>query len=514
MYCRNCGKEIRDGSRFCPYCGMSCAEEPSSKPGENLVISEPVDGPLHVEPPVPVKPPKKKWSGPKKAFVTLVSLLGVVAVCAAVLTVIVMFSPAKEVSDALEHADYDNAVSVYRSDVQGVFFQEKLLDFLLSRQTSGMLDAYESGELTYEEARGKLEALAQMPEMEAASDCAQQLEMLDELFASKKAYRAAEEYYADGDYAAALAEYKNVVESDSNYDLAQERIVEATDGYREEILNQVGTPESDAAYETAITLVNTALSVLPGDEQLTQKLDELKSSYSASVKSRALTDGSVAISEGRFEDAFSLISDALQRNEGDPELQALLASAQTEYVSYVGGQVADLVSQDDYDGALALIDAALSVLPGNETLQNLRSQTENAKPVRLSDMTVSDSNYLERPEDGEVYVDVIGTVYSPSNLLEMELYEDRAFFTVYLGGAYSRLSGTAAVRDNSDSTNGWLMVYGDNSELLYSVELSRTTAPVTIQADLTGVQWLTFQGTAENWDRLYVLLSELVLFRS
>lgn len=27
MYCKNCGKEISEGARFCPYCGKSVADE-------------------------------------------------------------------------------------------------------------------------------------------------------------------------------------------------------------------------------------------------------------------------------------------------------------------------------------------------------------------------------------------------------------------------------------------------------------------------------------------------------
>ncbi|MDO4745570.1 MAG: zinc-ribbon domain-containing protein [Bacillota bacterium] len=42
MYCRNCGGEIADGSRFCSHCGSQVAEAPKPEPAEPIVHTEPV----------------------------------------------------------------------------------------------------------------------------------------------------------------------------------------------------------------------------------------------------------------------------------------------------------------------------------------------------------------------------------------------------------------------------------------------------------------------------------------
>ena len=43
MYCRNCGREIADGSRFCSYCGnaVEAAVEPEIKVSEVHTQQEP-----------------------------------------------------------------------------------------------------------------------------------------------------------------------------------------------------------------------------------------------------------------------------------------------------------------------------------------------------------------------------------------------------------------------------------------------------------------------------------------
>ncbi|BAL00614.1 hypothetical protein OBV_34150 [Oscillibacter valericigenes Sjm18-20] len=43
MYCRKCGKEIKAGSKFCPYCGTAVQRAvPASKPQENPAVQQPV----------------------------------------------------------------------------------------------------------------------------------------------------------------------------------------------------------------------------------------------------------------------------------------------------------------------------------------------------------------------------------------------------------------------------------------------------------------------------------------
>lgn len=41
MYCRNCGKEIKDGSRFCLYCGQAVQ---GGNPGAQGTVPPPACG--------------------------------------------------------------------------------------------------------------------------------------------------------------------------------------------------------------------------------------------------------------------------------------------------------------------------------------------------------------------------------------------------------------------------------------------------------------------------------------
>ena len=46
MYCSDCGKEIRDSAKFCPYCGTTVAanaETEKNDSAENIVREEPAE---------------------------------------------------------------------------------------------------------------------------------------------------------------------------------------------------------------------------------------------------------------------------------------------------------------------------------------------------------------------------------------------------------------------------------------------------------------------------------------
>lgn len=80
MYCRNCGKEISNGTNFCNYCGaaqnISSAQNAQSFYQTNEEQHSPVDSkPVYAE----SRPPKKKSKGPLR-FIIPIAVVAVVFV--------------------------------------------------------------------------------------------------------------------------------------------------------------------------------------------------------------------------------------------------------------------------------------------------------------------------------------------------------------------------------------------------------------------------------------------------
>lgn len=127
MFCKNCGKEIRDGAIFCPACGKRTADVGSSpvQPTGNVTGNPPTP---HVSPTLvePVAPSKKK-SNRKK--IIGIGVAAVAAILAIVLAAVLIFgsspkSVAKKFTDALAEFDGKAMVKLVPDEVAKYFAKE------------------------------------------------------------------------------------------------------------------------------------------------------------------------------------------------------------------------------------------------------------------------------------------------------------------------------------------------------------------------------------------------------
>ena len=79
---------------------------------------------------------------------------------------------------------------------------------------------------------------------------------------------------------------------------------------------------------------------------------------------------------------------------------------------------------------------------------------------------------------------------------------------------YKRIKGRIAVADDSEKATGQFTIYGDNGKILYnSGEMSRTTAPIDVDVDISGAQWITVGVTNPDWGYFRLLVSDFVLYK-
>ena len=115
MYCGTCGKELRDGAKFCDECG---AIQPAAIPENQKPKTEP-EAVAPVEPVIPVaQTPEKPRKKVNKKFLAIIAAVLVVAVTAAI--VIPIFFPGKEtiyVCVSETHYDADgNKIAYFESE--------------------------------------------------------------------------------------------------------------------------------------------------------------------------------------------------------------------------------------------------------------------------------------------------------------------------------------------------------------------------------------------------------------
>lgn len=489
MYCNNCGKQIKDDAKFCPFCGSVIEEQTGSTTDDSTVT-------LPGRKKNKEKKPKKKRNKGKIVFFSVLVIL-VVAVIAGIS--LYFTSPAHQLTSRLKKQDYERVESIYSSKVKGDMIQRFLANRMLQSGITGIMEDYGANKVDFDQAKDYLTTVGKLEGIDAAEEAKFQLDKLSKLSKSKSAYEAAEAYYAAGDYAAAISQYQNVAQEDTeNYENAQNQIKNATDSYRSQILEKVGTPSTADQYKTAIALVETALKVMPDDAELTSKLNELKSGYAANVKTVAMTEGTDALAAQNYAKAFSLIQAALELNPEDSELLTLLSSSETDYENYIIDVVDGYLSEDNYNKAITELTTALKVLPNSEKLNEKLDSVKTSQPISLTTLTPINGGFEwddGTPEDpfGNVFNDAV-------NFAIFSAYWSDEYSAEYrLYGEYSELRFSVAPhKEIPEDGDSQVQIYADDHLIFTSDTIRRKTDRKDYTIKINNTEYIKIVVTADN----------------
>ena len=526
MRCNYCGAEVKEGMKFCPGCGQEIQQGKGSSDHGSGTIFQPGEGkkrefngqkvPNASQPPKEPSKNKKVKKKRKKAPIILGFVLVVILAAGGSVLAFYVKSPARKIVSRISQEDYSDIEQLYKKKVKGHFVQEKLLNQLAEKDCATILDDFKTEKITYEEASEKLNAYLTLGSKTLETAFGEQEKTLESLNSSMEAYKKAEELYEDGNYEEAMEAYAQVSEDDSNYEEAQSKLSQCVENYKTEILNQTENPEDEQGYETAIQTIAVAADILPDDEDLAKRLTELKDSYAAMLKSDALDHGTQYMNEGNYEELFTLLKKAQEVNEGDSELENLKKSAEDAYVKAVQDTVDSYLANDNYDDAITYLKSATRVLESNSTLTALLQQVQENVPVKLCDLKISESDSFESGEELKVMEDSVGNIYSPGNLYKFTPYSGRkGYASYYANGEYTRMTGTIAVADDSSKDTGIVTVYDENEKILYTTgEITRTTAPIKVDVDLSGVKWFTVCAEDKGSWGFNCFISDFVLYKN
>lgn len=505
MRCNYCGAEINKEMKYCPVCGKELGKAAGSADHGAGTIFQPSDynTDQHVEDTDIViepadEPGKKKEKKPKKGKkMKRILIMILVAVLVIVIGGGAFFftSSAKEVVNNIKKGNITTAQQAYDNGVDGKFIEERLFKVLAEKECNTALEQFQKGKKEYEEANAIFEAYKALGADEIEIFLTEKAEVLNKLNASMEAYAKAEKLYTDGKYAEAMENYSQVIEDDTNYEDAQEKLSDCVEKYTKDILEGMKQVETIEEYEEAIETLTIALQIVEDNEDLSNRLAELEEEYAALLKSEALSNGTQYIKDGKFQELFELLEKACEKNSGDKELTNLQKTAEDEYVKIVQEAVDDFLEDDQYDEAVKYLKEAVKILDTNSKLKELLNEVQENVPVELSSMKISESEYFEAGAELSVMEDNIGNIYSPGNLYKLSPCNPStpAYATIYLKGEYTRVKGTIAVADDcGTSDTGKVSILDENGKVLYtSGTMSRTTAPKTIDVDLSGVEWMT-----------------------
>lgn len=362
-FCVECGAKMKNESEFCYRCGA-----PYPVSDETVYMQRRAE--YRKRKRLAERAEQKK----RRGHIIRAAVFGAVI---AALLIYVWYSPARRAGTLAMEGNIDSADSIYESRVANRAFEKTVAKLIVPVEADAVYRAYNHEAISYQDAYLRLEELEKIEGADGRA--AKRLSDLTALSDSKNAYYQAEAYAASGDVRNAMLEYRQVIQSDERYDEAQEKADTEEAAYRKLVLDTVGTPSSNEEYARAIQYLTDAVSVLPDDNTLSDKLSTLQSEYAQKIYVDYTSAADRCVSADQYPEALSLLSTALEYNADDSDLKAKISDVQSKYEDYARQQVNTLIADKDYAAAQAIVSRLASALPDSTVAAELESAISSAQ---------------------------------------------------------------------------------------------------------------------------------------
>lgn len=342
---------------------------------------------------------------------------------------------------------------------------------------------------------------------------------VSDLNKSRTEYDTAEGLFASENYPAAIEHYKLVIEADPNYADAKAKISTSHDNYRTKMLADAEAQAAAGSYTTAITILESALNVLPNDSSITTQINFYKTQKLEGEISNALTEGSDYAALGDYANAIRAIKDHFTANPTNSTLSTRYAEYTAAYEAQVLTASDALAAERKYDEAIDQLKSAQSLLPDSQAVKDKLTALEASKPVPLSNLGAINGGWNWNEGTPE---DPFGNNYSGSTNFTIQTDHDswgdpRTISAEYrVDGKYAILSGKlipyTSIHENSTYQ---VLVYTDdgsnNYQLVYtSPEIGRKTDPYSFEAPIAGAKYVKINIVLG--DESAAILTDLVLW--
>lgn len=541
--CENCGYQMLDQAQFCTNCGTNChgTADSSQNTHSSGNFTVPETGSPEIQP-----LNKKRSSKKVKVIIILSAVVAVLAVCG-FLFARWFFSAEQRALRFLKGGKYSEALELVEDE--RLARSDDFEDILIKRLDE-IKNKFSDGTMEYSTVIDELDAIEKMEIEEVNVKLADIRSFTEELNTSRTCFTAGEDFFAAGEYVRALEMYKQVIKSDNNYDAAKSRITECTSKYKQSALQEAAKYAEDNSYSNAITVLNSALEVIPGDSELTsQKLlyeknniDQIKAGTLQEAESYAAnkdyenamsvldkfsvdygSDSEVSVKRNEYQEAYvesvlekvdstddysekiKYLQDGLSVVKDNNRLSNRLTAVTKDYAEKICEKADALVTEKKYDDAINVIDEALKTVPDNATLVSKKEEIENKMPKKFL--------YECKPYESSSYEEFInGRTFAMAS----EDYTD-GFKIKYNNGyglwninsKYTHLEFDVGHIDGTYMKNAVVEIYLDG--VLYkSIEIKADGLPQHISLDLTDVKQLKIKMTGGSYDDVHVGVGNVI----
>jgi tetratricopeptide (TPR) repeat protein len=364
--CKDCGAELKDSAMFCYSCGApvrGSIDDPDFAERRDAYRRKTLKA--------------ERRSRRRRLTIFLFLVLFIVVIAGA--GIYLSWSPAFIALKAVDRGDLTTAENAYENAVRGQSVEEFLILRASPYEADRLIKRFNEGNLAYADAEDAI-ALLQKFTVNAEA-MKEKAETLKAVKASEDAWNSALSAESKKDYVTAMAEYAKVIESDLHYDDAKKRAQEMASGYKDQILEEAGSPETIQEYKYAIDVLEGAVKIMPDDQDFSEALMTMKQGYSALVKSEAMKVAKEYIEKGYYSQVIEMLDKALVYNTNDLQLQNLLAQATNKYEDFVKDQVTIYLDNKDWSGAMKLLERVRKDIPDDAVIEQLYETTKASESL-------------------------------------------------------------------------------------------------------------------------------------
>lgn len=512
MFCKNCGTELPDGTRFCSNCNANLLENNIQPPQMAAVVKT-----------------KNKNVWLKKKYTIAMSLILSILIVA-VLLFLILVLPNMAVNDfksQIKNRQYYDAYSTYEElDSEDQTKANKwLIDYIGSIE-----EDYYKGKLDYHTASGILDELTQFGATYNKSEEASSNIYLDNR--SSIAFERAKAYANEKKWQEAYVELQEIHIRYRLYDEVQSLRAECVTNIRADTITLLDDLAARGKIDELIVERDYALLILPDDKEIilaAQKhLDTFVTNTLADAKiladnkdhAGAMDLLQYAVSMYNHQDFWSALdgysydsakahcealvgkddlAGAVKYAKGladtDPKYNDLLEKYANPFVQKILSNAQKYADKRQYTDAVATITDAQNVYDCNEFVTAVENYSQYT-PRKITQCHVIDRY------DATIGVsvqDCFGRTYD--NSLALGGATDKIGYIVfYLDGKFVNLDGifvgsSELYRDMTVACR----IYGDGKLLYESEKIGRTSEPVAITVDVTGVKQLRIETSTYTW---------------
>ena len=487
MFCKKCGRNLKNDTMFCPYCGEKQCEDKKD------VIT--------AEAPKKIKKERKKMSAGKKAAISIIAVLVVLIITVAAIGIAYYMSNEQKIARALKNEDYQTALQIYNYNFYegpSVFLERTIQDRL-----EKVKEDYVSGSLEYEVVKMEIATIEKMEILSLSSAVSSTKDYVFNLNTSRTAFSTAESMFANNDFVGAIENYKKVISDDSNYETAKTKLSSAVEQYRMCVITKASDYKLNGLISSAITELEVALKILPDDDEISRQLNIYKREYIEQIKAEALKNAADHANRNDYINAINTIKVSLETNKNDAALLAALEKYSSSFVSSIIAEVDKLISQKEYDGAISVLNGALDNLPENKILKEKLNAVKEDCPVSISELTPINGGW--NWNEG-IPIDPFSVTHS--NVCNFAIlsggtryYVGNHYSEYRLYGKYTNFSGSLVSHsDISETGNSYIQIYADDKLVYTSPQIKRKTDVVDFSVNISGADYVKIVVVADKGD--------------